>query len=478
MARVVLALRADKGGAFNHVVQISDALVARGHEVFLAGPHAAKQEEIAATVVPLEIARSISPVGDLKAIGSFGKLVRKLRPDIVHAHGSKAGVVARVARLATPRTPVVFTPNLYAFDNHFARPGERRAYRAIERVLAPAASRVIGACENERRLAAQVGPASRTRTVHNGVDAISLANVHPKVAELSEQGPVIVTVAELRESKGVVTLIEAMNQVQAKMPEARLAIAGDGADRARVERRVRDLGLSDKVFLLGATQGADAVLAGADVFVNAAYAEGFPYTVIEAMSASLPIVATDVGGTREAIKDGETGFLAKAGDPESLARPILRVSRGSGAGKAHRERSSQSPCGALYEGVDDQWRPRRLRGAGSRLCRALVRLKRANAEKPCASSKRGIQHPSRTLMDVCPNQGGFLRRSLAKARSGCYGGIRSTNSSRIELAASGAHAGVGRWCRHRSCGHERVAPGLRPHPRLDARARKRDVGGH
>jgi glycosyltransferase involved in cell wall biosynthesis len=345
MARVVLILRPDKGGAFNHVVQLAEALTERSHEVFVVGPHAPRRDEISARVIPLEIGRPISVLADRRAVGSFARIVRRLEPDLVHAHGSKAGVVARLARAAYPRVPVVFTPHLYAFDNYFARPAQRRAYRVIERALAPAASRVIGVCESERRLAAEIGPAGRTRTVHNGVEAVSLASVDPRVAELSGRGPVICTVAELRESKGVVTLIEAMSRVHAEHPDAHLVIAGDGDERPRVESRIRELELADSVTLLGATRGADAVLAGANVFVNPAYAEAFPYTVIEAMSAGLPVVATDVGGTREAIEGG-AGVLVPPGEADPLSQAIIGVLRepgrademGRAAAEAHKAR--------------------------------------------------------------------------------------------------------------------------------------------
>jgi glycosyltransferase involved in cell wall biosynthesis len=345
VARVSLIVRPSKGGAFIHVRQLCAALTERGHDVFLVGPHAERRSEVQATVVPIAIGRPISPGPDLRAVVAFARHVRQVRPDIVHAHGSKAGVVARVGRAAFPGTPLVFTPHLYAFDNYFARPAQRRAYLAIERALAPAATRVIGVCESERRLAAQIGPANRTRTVHNGVEPVSLQTVHPVLSELRAEGPVISTVAELRESKGVLTLIEAMRRLHDDMPDVRLAIAGDGVERPLVEARVRELGLENVIRLLGATRGPDAVLAGSDAFVNPAYAEAFPYTVIEAMSAGLPVVATDVGGTREALEGG-AGILVPPKDPvalalalrELLADPDRMAAMGRLAAEAHAAR--------------------------------------------------------------------------------------------------------------------------------------------
>lgn len=325
MSRIVETIRADRGGAYTNVVQLTDALVEAGHEAFVVGPFE-QRPEIRGTVVPLDVNREVSLGGDLRAVTRFAGIVRELEPDLVHGHGSKGGLLARLGRLGSPRTPVVFTPHLYSFDNYFARPAQRHLYRGVERVLAPLASRVTACCEAERLSAAKIGPASRTRLVYNGVDPIRLDSVHPVIAELRARGPVVCTVAELRDSKGVPRLVDAFAIVRERHPDAQLAIAGDGAERSLVEQRIAAHGLADAAHLLGATPGADQVLAGASLFVNAAYAEGFPYTVIEAMSAGLPVVATDVGGTSEAIgTDGEAGILVPPGDTATLAEAITAL---------------------------------------------------------------------------------------------------------------------------------------------------------
>lgn len=323
LARIALILRPDRGGAFTHVAQLSRALTDAGHDVFVCGPFDPGRAEIAGTVVPLDIVRPVSPRADLATATRFARLVRRLKPDLIHAHGSKGGVIGRLAKVASPRTPVVFTPHLYAFDNYFAAPAQRRLYRLVERALAPLATRVIAVSESERLHAAEIGPGRRTRVVHNGIDPVRTDAVHPVVAELSAGGPVVCTVAELRASKGVITLVEAMPLVRERHPGVSLAIAGDGDERAAIEARTAELGLASAVRLLGTTPGPDSVLAGATVFANPAYAEAFPYTVIEAMSASLPIVATDVGGTSEAVsEDGSAGLLVPPGDAAALAQAI------------------------------------------------------------------------------------------------------------------------------------------------------------
>jgi glycosyltransferase involved in cell wall biosynthesis len=322
MARMLMVLQPDRGGVFNHVVRLSTALAERGHEVAICGPLTERQNELGAELIPLEMTRRVAPFGGLAAATKLARIVRKFRPDLIHAHGAKGGAVARLARLASPSTPLVFTPHHYAFDNRFAHTSQRAGHRLVERSLARLATRVLCVCEAERRLASQIGPADRTRTVHNGIAPVQRNGTHPAVTELRSEGPVICTVAELRESKGIPTLVQAMARVLESHPTARLAIAGDGEQREAIEEAAAELGIEHAVRLLGATRGPAGVLAESSIFVNPAHAEGFPHTILEAMSMGLPIVATDVGGTAEAIADGATGVLVPPGDSTALATAL------------------------------------------------------------------------------------------------------------------------------------------------------------
>jgi len=320
-----MVLRPDRGGVFNHVTRLSSALEERGHEVAVCGPLEHRRDDLPVELIPLHIGRPVSPLSDAAAVVRLGRIIRRVQPELIHAHGSKGGTFARLARVGSPRIPVVFTPHLYAFDNYFVRGWQRGAYKLIERALAPLATRVLCVCEAEQRLAAQIGPADRTRVVHNGIEPVKPGAVHPEIEKLRSEGPVICAIAELRASKGIATLIEAMGRVLERHPEARLAVAGDGEERLAIEARIRELGLEHAVRLLGTTHGPGEVLAGASLFVNAAYAEAFPYTVIEAMSVGLPIVATDVGGTNEAIVDRASGLLVPAARPDALADALGTV---------------------------------------------------------------------------------------------------------------------------------------------------------
>jgi glycosyltransferase involved in cell wall biosynthesis len=324
MTRLLMVVRPSEGGAFGHVARLSGELVRRGHQVAICGPHASEADLAPGVeVIYVEMVQPIAPIRDLKALAGLADVVRKWKPDLIHAHGSKAGTLGRLARYAAPSVPVAFTPHQYAFANYFKRRWVRKVYRGIERAMAPLATMVICVCEAERDNAILVGSGDRATVVYNGIDFHPADGPDARLERMRERGPAICAVAELHPRKGLMTLLGAMPRVLAVHPDATLVIAGEGRQREELLREVARLGIADSVRLLGLVGDVPAVLAGADVFVNAAWAEAFPYSVLEAMAAERPIVATDVGGTREAIEDGVTGRLVKPDDGQGLAQAIL-----------------------------------------------------------------------------------------------------------------------------------------------------------
>jgi glycosyltransferase involved in cell wall biosynthesis len=325
VARILMVLQPPDGGVYEHVRRLCEGLRARGHEPLVAGPPDGQPPALEAEVLPLEMVRAVDPRADARAVAGLARIVRRVRPALVHAHSSKAGAAARIARAAFPRTPLIYTPHGYAFAGYFESDSERARYRAVERALAPFASIVLCVCEAERRLAASVGPARRTRVVHNGIPPLEPKEPHPALAALRERGPVVGVVTLLRPGKGIETLVDALPDVLARHPEASVAVAGWGPDREQLEERARDRGVAGSLHLLGPTDGPMPLLAGADLFVSASWAESFPYNVLEAMAAGLPVVATDVGGTAEAVEHGATGLVVPARDPRALAQAIGKL---------------------------------------------------------------------------------------------------------------------------------------------------------
>ncbi len=239
----------------------------------------------------------------------------------------------------------MITPHNYAFTNWFASRNQQRAYRMIETALAPLATRTLCVCEAEGRLARRLGPPSRVRVVHNGIHPLREAEPDPDLTEFRGAGRLVCAITEFSPPKGIPTLIEAMGLLRDQHPGFRLAIAGDGPTRDEVTFAIERAGVGRNVRLFGQVESPAAVLAASDVFVSPGWSESFPYAILEAMSAEMPIVATDVGGVGEAIEDGVTGRLVPPQDlrrwqaRSRRPRKILGEARAMGARAGERMRS-------------------------------------------------------------------------------------------------------------------------------------------
>ena len=318
---LVVAQPAD-GGVHRHVASIVPRLAERGYEVIVAGPRSYASVP-GATHVPLDMVRGIDPRADAAAARGLAALARRVRPALVHAHSSKAGALVRALRPVLGRTPVVYTPHGYAFAGHFESEAQRAAYRLVEAGLSRLTSLTLCVCEFERQLAARVGPLARTRVVHNGVELPSRRPApDPRVAELAARGPVVGALSLLRPGKGVETLVEAAPAILRDRPGVSIAVAGDGALRPELERRIAAAGLEGRVVLLGQLPNAAALLAGTTIAVNPSWAESFPYAVLESMAAGIPMVSTAVGGVHEALEDGRSGVLVAPRDAAALAAAV------------------------------------------------------------------------------------------------------------------------------------------------------------
>jgi glycosyltransferase involved in cell wall biosynthesis len=355
--RVLLCHQPADGGVGRHVRDVADGLSAAGHEVVLCSP--AIPDGVSASVghVRLDLRRAVAPRADLAALVRLTSVVAEVRPDVVHAHSSKAGALVRLGRVASPRVPVVYTPHGFAFAGHFESALERHAYRAVERLLMPLASRVVCVCEAEARLARSLGMPDRVRVVHNGIDPAPPGEIDERIVELSRRGPVVGTIGQLRPGKGLQTLIAAAPNVLTGHPDAQIVIVGDGPDLPELRQSAQTQGVSHAVHFLGASADPLSMLRGMDVFVQPSWAESFPYVILEAMSLGVAIVATDVGGVGEAVADGDSGLLVAPRSELALAAAVIELlgdpRRRAELGAAALRRAGRFTRTAMIEGLTE-----------------------------------------------------------------------------------------------------------------------------
>lgn len=267
---------------------------------------------------------------DLRCIRRLARFIRRERVSIIHAHQYTPFFYALSARMFGPRVPVVFTEHGRWFPDC---PRRRRIW--FNRLLLRSRDRVVGVGESVRQaLIDNEGiPAPRVEVIYNGVDlaaydAAPLDRLQTR-AELgvAEEEPLILQVARLDGLKDHRTAIRAFARVVAEQPAAKLMLVGDGPEQRAIEEEIAERSIADRVQQLGLRDDVPRLLRAADLFLLTSISEGIPLTVIEAMGAGLPVVATRVGGVPEVVEHGETGLLAPSGDDSALAAAMLELLR-------------------------------------------------------------------------------------------------------------------------------------------------------
>jgi glycosyltransferase involved in cell wall biosynthesis len=326
------------GGATIHVRDIARAMLERGHQaiVFVGGAGTVTQQ-LAAAGVPFRsvhrLRRPIHPWRDWRAIAELSQALREWRPHLVSTHTAKAGWIGRAA-CARLGLPAVYTPHGWAIGHRISAPSGV-VFTLAERVASKWHHGVICVCDQERRLAIRKGVARPEDlfVVHNGV-----RDIRPELRGDPGREPVrICSIARLESPKDHKTLLHALAPL--RTAPWTLDLVGDGPLEANIRRLAVTLDIAPRVNFLGYRADPAEILAGAQVFVLPSRSEAFPRSVLEAMRAALPVVASDVGGVREAVADRVSGLLVPPADPPALSEaiagllkdPALRQSLGAAA---------------------------------------------------------------------------------------------------------------------------------------------------
>lgn len=320
------------GGAAVHVRDCARAMFDRGEEAAVIvggeGPFLDQLEEagVPHRPIPHLVGRPFALWTWAPALREIRAALAELEPDLVSCHTSNAGFLGRLAA-ASLGIPALFTAHSWAFTE--GKSWWRRAvFTAGERAVAPLAERIVTVSDYDRRLALErrVAGADELVTVHNGVvDVDARLRAEPRGGEAEsgegagtdEEPCRIVMVARFERQKDHATLLRALARLE-RRPWL-LGLVGEGPHAAEARRLARELGIRDRVRFLGHRDDVAEVLATAHLFVLASRWEGFPRSILEAMRAGLPVVASDVGGVSEAVAEAETGYLVEPGSPGPLA---------------------------------------------------------------------------------------------------------------------------------------------------------------
>lgn len=330
------------GGAQENTILTCEGLAERGHDVYLlsgltTGPEGSLAERARTGRYSFEelpdLVRAICPLRDWSALTTLTQRFRSLRPDVVHTHSSKAGILGRLAAHRAGVPAIVHTIHGMSFNRTQSWP-VRSAYAAAERYCAKRCHAIVSVADAMTRqaLAAGVGRAEQFETIRSGM-VVEEFNPQMNTDRRRwgfEDGDVVVgTVARLFQNKGYEQLLEIMSIAAAREPRLRFLWIGDGAHRAAYETELARRGLAEHTRLTGLLPPSEmpGALATIDILAHTSQWEGLPRAAVQALLMEKPVVSFDIDGAPEVVIPGRTGELAALDDFAGFAEKIVALAR-------------------------------------------------------------------------------------------------------------------------------------------------------
>ena len=348
MKILYIITKSEYGGAQTHVSQLAQYMAEKGHSVgVMSHLEGEKRKEIKNSKFQIPnkfkiqnskqkrneikfysnpyFKNSYNPVLGLKAMAEIGRAVDDFNPDIVHCHSTVAGFWARLC--IKNRIPTIFTAHGWAFTEgvSFLR---KNLIVWAEKLAAKYCSKIICVSEYDKQLALKykIVPEGKIITIHNGVE-IDKAKSLKRKAQNNNSKCKIVFVGRLAEPKDPILLIKTYNELTEEVKaKSEVLIVGEGEKRKELEKFIKENKLNEKVKLFGSLSREKVfeILRESNIFVLTSNYEGFPITILEAMSCGLPIIASNVGGIREIVVS-ETGYLVNKLDIEAFKKALTEL---------------------------------------------------------------------------------------------------------------------------------------------------------
>ena len=325
------------GGADENTVISCNQAVSSGHDVILVHGAQTRPEILAkvdARVKIVELAslvRPIAPLGDVKALGDLVRTFRRLRPDVVHTHTSKAGILGRLAARVAGVPVVVHGVHIVPFVNVGRL--ETFAYLTAERAVQGMTHAFIDVSPGVRDLCVEagVGAPERHHVVESGFDLSRFRSARQpenwrdllRLGPDDPRPPVVLMLAAFEARKRHLEFLERLPRIVARFPEVRLVLAGDGKLRDAIDARVKTLGIERNVVLTGFHQRPEQLIALADICLLASAREGLPRVLLQYLAGGKPVVATDLPSIDDALRHDVNGLVARADDLDGLADAVV-----------------------------------------------------------------------------------------------------------------------------------------------------------
>jgi glycosyltransferase involved in cell wall biosynthesis len=323
---------------------------------------ALERDGVVVVTIP-ELVRELAPLTEFRAFLCLFRLFRKRRPQIVHTHTSKAGILGRWAAFFSGVPIIVHTPHGHVFWGYFSR-RKTRAFILLEKLTARITDRIITLTDREKadHLHVHIAAENKFTTIHSGVDlsrfsgaVLNMARMK-KELNLPEGSFIVGTTGRLTQIKGHIHLLEAAVKVRLLRPDIYFVFLGDGELREALAKYAAGSGIAGNVMFAGWRSDVAAVLSAFDVFVFPSLNEGMGKAIIEAMAMGKPVIASDVGGIPDLVTHGCNGLLVPPGDSGALANAILDLYENADKRKEMGEEGRKTAAGysvdAMVQKID------------------------------------------------------------------------------------------------------------------------------
>ncbi|MFQ5753883.1 MAG: glycosyltransferase family 4 protein [bacterium] len=272
-----------------------------------------------------ELRREINPYYDFLAFVKLYRLFRKEKFDLVHTHSTKPGIIGRLAAWAAGIKCVVHTVQGFAFHEHSPKL-QIFLVAVLERLAGLASQKVIFVNSKDREVASKLNlvPPHKIVTIYNGIDLRQFNGSNGKNG-LKRNGATVAMIARLWKQKAPQDYIASIPYVIDQQPDAKFLVVGDGPLENELKQMSVRLGVSQNVVFLGWQQDITRLLHNIDVFVLPSLWEGLPVSILEAMAAAKPVIATNIKGNNELVVHGETGYLVEPNNPGQIGAHLLKM---------------------------------------------------------------------------------------------------------------------------------------------------------
>lgn len=312
--------------------------------------------------------RAINPLRDFSALLQIFLFIKKNKIHVVHTHSSKAGLLGRTAAKMAGVKVILHTIHGWSFNN-YQHPAVRNLFIFLERMAAKFTNKIIVVCKHDlqKGLNNRIAGETKYALISYGVDYKRFNNdMGQRVKQnlgVKKEELLVTNISCFKPQKSPLDFIKLAALIKPVCPKAKFLLVGDGKLRKKIEKTVKQLNLEDRVILSGWRRDIPEILSATDIFVLTSLWEGLPITVLEAGIAGVPVVATDTGGIREVVSEGETGFMVLPRDIQGMRNKLDILLKDAFLRRKIAERSrvilgnkfcldnSLSKISALYEGL-------------------------------------------------------------------------------------------------------------------------------